>query len=519
MFQDRERLLRLAEEELARRERDDPLAYGYTPHAFQVLAHQDNHDILIVLGGNRSGKSHFAMAEALDVVLERQRWKRHRSVKHGLGPVVWYIMPSIPTFKRAIEPKFWAMVPRKYLLDWNKQDKVATFRTELGHVGKLHFLSAEMRQIRLQGASVDLVVMDETPDEDVFKEANIRLVDRKGRMIMVFSPIDIRSYWVRDKLIIPAQIGERKDIDIKGIPVADEEGKVIVPHLDQEDVDRMFRQYPDPADREARIYGRFTSRQGLVFKQFRPEVHLLPRFKVPEMWSRFWVVDPQYHRFAALQFAVDDKGTYYVTDEYFSQDETLSVRATRIWAITVEMNKPDRSLPVYVDSANPQDIAELNYHFRKVGAKLGAIPLPMQKQIHKMLLRTQSLMEPDDEREYPPEAGPATKGIFGAPRLFIFEDLFSSWMLADRRMASSRLLWEMTHLAWGAHDKPEKKSADGADCADCFIYGTSILSKGFMEKDPLAWTKGLSEADLIIRMAEKRMETLERLNWPGFDRL
>jgi phage terminase large subunit-like protein len=515
----RELLLRQAEEELARREREDPLAYAYGPHQFQAGAHQNDADILIVLGGNRSGKSHFAMAEALDVALGRQVWKKHRSIRHGMGPVVWYIMPSIPTFKRAIEPKFWAMVPRKYLLDWNKQDKVATFRTQQGTISKLHFLSAEMRQIRLQGASVDLVIMDETPDEDVFKEANIRLVDRKGRMIMVFSPIDIKSFWVRDKLIVPAQVGERHDIEIVSMPVADEDGKVQVPHLDQEDVDRMFRQYPDPADREARIYGRFTSRQGLVYKQFQPEVHLLPRFRIPESWSRFWVVDPQYHRFAALQYAVDEKGTYYVTDEYFSQDETLSVRAARIWAVTCDDYKPSGSLPLYVDSANPQDIAELNWHFRRIGAKLGAIPLPMQKQIDKMLLRSQSLLETDEDRAYPELAGASFKNVFGAPRMFIFEDLYSDWTLADRRMACSRLLWEITHMAWGVDNKPDKKSADGADCCDCFIYGTSILSKGFVERDPLAWTKGLTDADIVIRLAEKRMATLERLNWPGFDTL
>jgi hypothetical protein len=40
-----------------------------------------------------------------------------------------------------------------------------------------------------------------------------------------------------------------------------------------------------------------------------------------------------------------------------------------------------------------------------------------------------------------------------------------------------------------------------------------------VEKDPLAWTKGLTDADIVIRLAEKRMATLERLNWPGFDTL
>jgi hypothetical protein len=513
-------LLQQAQEELLRRQREDPLEYVYTPNKNQIAAHKSRVDITVVLGANRAGKSHFTMAESLLTVIGREKYAPHRWIhEHGLAPVVWYVMPATTQARRAIFPKFWDMTPRKYMLPgkegWSESKKVAQFRTQLSTkiVGTFHFLSAEMRQIRLQGAAVDLAIMDETPDEGIFNELVARLVDRNGRIILAFSPIDERANWVRDKLYIPWSIGERDDINFISMPVADDEGKVVVPHLTQKKVDRMFRQWPDPAEREARIFGRFTQRRGLVFGQFRPEVHVIPAFRPPEGWTRFWMVDPQYHRFAALFFAVDPQGRYFVTAEYFSQDETLAQRAGRMKALTYTDGVPNRVLPVYVDYANPQDVAELNWHFRRIEAKLGAIPLPVKKNVDDMLLRVHNLLEVDEDREYPKEAG--MQGVFGAPRIFIFEDVQSVWRLDERRMHSSRMLWEISHLAWGRNSKPDKKTADGADCCDCLAYACSILAKGRESSDPLAWTRGLSEADIIIRQAERRMNKMQKLYREG----
>jgi hypothetical protein len=506
----REKLQR-AEEEMSRRVAADPLRYSYTPHQFQLEAHENDADTLIVLGGNRSGKSHFAMAEAFHVVTGRQVWKRHRWIhNHGMGPVVWYIMPSIPTFKRAIEPKFWELLPKKNFIDWNKQDKCATFRTEQGVQGSLWFLSAEMRQIRLQGASVDLVIMDETPDEEVSKEARARIKDRDGRMVYVFSPIDARSFWVRDQLYIPWKIGERKDIHCVHMPLCDIDGNPLVPHMSKKQIRKMEQDYPNPADRAARIYGEFVTRSGMVFSSFESEVHMTDEFPIPSGWSHFWSVDPEYHRFAGLQIFVDTKGNYWITDEMFSQDEPLRKRAERMWLLTKMRKDPDRKIPVYVDSSNPQDIAELNWHFRRIGADLAAIPIPMQKNVDKMVLRVQSLMEPDDDREYP-DIIPGMKDMFGAPRMFFFNTLQSTWHLEGRPMVASRLFYELTHLAYGSQGKPDKKSADGGDAADCLIYGSSILAKGKDYEDPYAWTKGMSEADVVVWQAVRMKDKMDQI--------
>lgn len=477
--------LRDIELELRRRELEDPIGLTYVPHAGQVEAHQSRKNITLVLGANRAGKSWFAVAEAIYYCLGR---RVHAEVPEG-PVVVWYVMPSLTMFRRTVHPIFKKLAPWGEIRKFDERNNVVYFY----NLSELHFLSADMRQRRLQGASVDLAIMDETPDKRVYEELLARVTDRKGRIIVVFAPIDEQSFWIRDELYIPWVAGDRKDVDVISMPVADRDGNSLVPHLDREDIARMMRQWPDPAVQAARIFGEFITRSGTVFRSYDPDVHLIERFEIPDEFTRWFMVDPQYHRFACLYYAADSEGNYYVTDEYFSQDENLAHRANRMSAIAGDK---DRSVPVYVDSANQQDIAELNWHFSRIKAPFGAVQLPFQKRVDDMILRTHSMLEPDDERTYPKVT--KRSDCYGAPRLFFFSDLMSTWQLDGRTMYCSRLLWEMQRLVWGKNGKPNKDSADGADCTDCLIYGTSIKATGVRYTEPDAWMRGLSQNDIML---------------------
>ena len=475
--------------ELRRRRVRDPMAHVYKPHEGQVESHKSRASITLVLGGNRAGKTWFAVAEALLYCLERPIYAEMPS--HGKPIVVWYVMPSLTMFRRTVKPIFRQLAPESEIRKEDTQNNIIYFNNG----SELHFLSADMRQRRLQGASIDMAIMDETPNEEVFEELQARVIDRQGRLILVFTPIDAASYWVRDKIFIPWQIGERKDIKVIFMPVADKEGNPLVPHLTKEDIEQMERQWPDPAVRAARIYGQFVSRSGLILKGFDIDLHVIERFEIPKDWTRWFVCDPQYHRFAVLHFAADTKGNYYVTDEFFSQDDNLAHRAERMTVITGDR---DIAIPVYCDSANPQDIAELNWHFTRIGAPLGATALPFQKRVEDMILRVHSMLEPDHEREYPHELGGRYKDLFGAPRLFLFNDLVSNWKYDSRPMQVSRLLWEMKRYSWGKSGKPDKDSADGADCVDCLVYGCSIKAVTVEQPEQDVWKKGLLTRDILI---------------------
>lgn len=502
MSSDSSKTLSQIADEISRRRHEDPLAHVYQPHQFQEQMHKDRHRITLVLGGNRTGKSWGAVTEALHYCLGRSHWAEVPEPPN----IVWYVMPSLTMFRRAINPILRELTPMGEVRKWDKQTNVIYFNNG----SELHLLSSDMRQRRLQGASVDFIVMDEAQKQEVFEELLARVFDRKGRILMVLTPVDeieANWIWIRDVLYIPWECGERQDIHVVFMPVADEDGNPLVPQYTREDIERLEEMYPDPQVRAARLYGNFVTRSGLVFSGYDPEVHHLPRFDVPSNFTRWIVVDPQYHRFAALYFAADEFGRYYVTDEYFSQDEPLATRAKRMMGILGPVDGP--TIPAYVDSANPQDIAELNWHFDRIQAPIGAVPLPMKKDVDKMVLRVHSFLEPSERRKYHPVT--SLGGISGAPRLCFFEDIYSHWKIRDRAMSSSRLLWEMKRLVWDQNTgKPDKKSADGADACDCLIYGCSIMATGFQKEVDDDWKKGLPPVDVLIWEAIQREEIREK---------
>lgn len=470
--------VRDAERELLQRQREDPLRLVYKPHEKQIALHRSRKPLTLALGGNRSGKSWAAVAESQYYATGFSPWAEIPRPP----TVTWYVMPSLTMFRRSIKPIFEKLAPTKDIRKIYNRDGVVSYRNG----SELHFLSADMRQKRLQGASIDFAIMDETPDEAVFDEILARVSDRRGRMLLAFAPIDVVTYWVRDKLYLPFMAGEKQDLDLVEMPVADMEGNSLVPWFTKEDIARLERQWPDPAVRAARLYGQFVAKAGLVYKGYERQVHTIPPFKVPSNYARWWVVDPEYHRFAGLFFAADDRDNYFITDEYFSQDETLAHRAERMSVMTGEQ---PQKLPVYVDSANPQDVAELNWHFNRMGASLAALLLPFPKRVDDMVLRVHSLLETDDERLYPPITD--FKTLYGAPRLYFFDTLHSTWSWNNREMQCSRLLWEMERLSWGKIGKPDKESADGADCCDCLIYGCNVRASGVREQATPAWQRNL----------------------------
>lgn len=491
--------LRQLEDELHRRERVDPLKLVYHPHEAQIKIHQSRFPITVVLGGNRTGKTWGAVAEALYYCLGRSTWAEVPE-----PPVtVWYVLPTSGQFDRNIEEILDALLPMDKVQHINHQSHIYRFKNG----SKLYFLSADQRQRRLAGASVDLVIVDEPIPETIFSELQARTIDRRGRTLIVMTPVDEKPdnwIWVRDKLYIPYETGERKDIEVIYMPVADVDGKSLVPHLTDEDIELIAARYPDPQDRAARMYGHFVTKAGLVFGTFNKRIHIIKRFDFPDTWQRWLAVDPQYYRFACLFMAADPDGNYYVTDEYFSQEEPLAFRAQRIMNILGPVNK---SVPCYVDSANPQDIAELNYHFNRIGAPIGASKLPMQKRIDQMVLRVHSMLEPQEDRKY--NVFSDRRDIRGAPRLLFFDDLISTWYEGDTKIQASRLLWEMQRLTW-KNSKPDKNSAGGGDMTDCLIYGSSIMAIGVETAEHYDRYKGMTDVDAEIHRIMDRSDLAQR---------
>ncbi len=473
--------------ELERRRREDPLKYVYAPHEFQEKIHKSRANLTLVLGGNRTGKSYASVAEALLYCEGRSVYAEVPEAPN----TVWYVVPTSAVFHDAVEPILDQLINWNNVQSYNKQNKRYKFKNG----STLAIKTSDQRQKRLVGAAVDLVVADEPLPKQVYEELAARLISTKGRMLMVMTPVSEKMdewLWVRDDLYIPWKMGERGDIEVINMPVVDAEGNPAVPHLTKAQVDMYTEQYPDPETRAARMYGEFIVRGGLVFGGLDKDVNVIEPFEVPDHWHKWLICDPQYHRFAVLMFTVDPEGNYYVIDEYFSTDEPMAKRADRIKAM---VGYTERHLPIYVDYANPQDIQELNYHFARNGADVGAVPLPMQKRVEDMVLRVHAMLEGHPDKKYHRATG--LKDIYGAPRLLFFSSLQSQWKHEGRMIVGSRLLWEMGRLSW-KRNKPDKNTAGGADATDCLIYGCSIQAASVIQDPSDTWRTNLSDRDQLL---------------------
>src|SRR5436189_6435123 len=96
------------EKELLARRQEDPLANVYHPgteQQFQV--HRSRKPITLIVGGNRSGKSYCSVAESQYYATGRRVYAETPEPCE-----IWYIVPSMPMFRRAIQPIFRKLVPQ-----------------------------------------------------------------------------------------------------------------------------------------------------------------------------------------------------------------------------------------------------------------------------------------------------------------------------------------------------------------------------------------------------------------------
>lgn len=181
-------------------------------------------------------------------------------------------------------------------------------------------------------------------------------------------------------------------------------------------------------------------------------------------------------RFAFLLLATDRAGRVHVLDEYFSQRETLGVRAK---AITAMLDKYGiTQIKVYGDPANPTDSLEMNSALEK-GWTSGEQEVRPQWRAHAAVKDKGSrLTGPDRINE-----------LYRARALLVRRDIGRGqrWWLGKNasspgsEQVGSRFLWEQENWSYAnplegrAQDQdPDDDTADGADQMSAFRY--AILS-------------------------------------------
>ena len=501
----------------------------------------------IITSANRWGKSYVGMAEIL-------WWARgHHPYRRDVKPAkqLWICVPSYETFERVHMPIFEQLCPPSWLRadiwgnpsPFNKSDHYVDIawdeRWGPGHC-RVWVLTYEQRPKTWVGAAVNGCWMDEPPPRAHVHEVMARLRSVRGWLLLTFTPVEGIGWWF-ESLWKPAKSGKNgwfflqaalaeRDYDNPN-PREYEVGRILVPHfrvpyhgVDPEsgkpctcptpeewgscracrnEVIEFARDFPDVTDREIRIFGEVKGKQGLIYKMFDEEVHVIPPFTLPLGYSIFAGIDPGYHGFHVTIGAIDGHDNLYIVKEIFSQGETTNVRFHRIVNAIRALRPSPRDWPdgramisVAVDTEDPQVILELNERAieslevqHKLGEKLivqlsfAAIDQGL-KAVKGGLLRIQQMLSPDPKRQPPRlvqrEITPKdAKGeVIGEPRIYFFDDLYAEWQGADQYYRQSRILWEIMQYDWKQpsqnpvvkRDEPNKENADGAHAMDSWRY-------------------------------------------------
>lgn len=491
----------------------NPLLYGLPPHQGQMKVHVATDKEVLLIAANRWGKSVCGMRETLMRATGLHPYKQIRP-----HDVIWCGFKEYGFYNKVTKRLFNDWVPKNHLIQFHDSEKWATFRRKDGGVCTVYFLSYEMGRESWQGGAVDFIWLDEELPFDIYKEASARLIDRRGDMLMTQTPVSGLG-WAYDEIYIPARAQQRNTLIVQGALATKDEtkpykiGEPLVPHMDRDQIIRFAKIVKDPDERDIRIFGEFRGRSGGVYRVFDPTIHVIPPFEIPKYFEIWGGVDPGFHGFAATLFAMDPMGRVYIVGEFFSQQENQTARAKRLWELVQRTFKMDEDdwLPFYCDTANPQDILELNTWAQEAGARIAFAPLRQGLKAREAgVQRVNEYLQPVPERTKPPHVDRATPEA-GEPMIYFFDTLHSDWQSEEEGFSTSRLLWEMRRYLWkrpkqGSSEPSgaDEDSAGGAHALASLRYG--MMARMGAPEEPESDEEGTA----MDRMLKRHMEQLER---------
>lgn len=253
---------------LARRAQADPLAY-FRPTPPQLAFLSSNHPIRLLRAGNQLGKTWAGLADVIYRCLGSHPYTLVKA-----APIeAWVVVVSWEQ-SLAIQKKLWELVPKDSIHD----PEWVPGRGFRGKTPILRFLNGSVLRIRtinqgalsLASATIDYVLIDEPPPEEIWSELAARVLRQRGRIAITLTPIGLPLGWLK-------RLVEEGAVQDLHFPLTVENTTPIGgrPLLEQADIDKLTAQIL-PQEVAQRIHGEWDSGwvEGRVFKMFDPTTHV-----------------------------------------------------------------------------------------------------------------------------------------------------------------------------------------------------------------------------------------------------
>lgn len=208
----------------------------------------------------------------------------------------------------------------------------SSFQVEVNVNGRRSTLtckSADSGREKMQSASVDLVWIDEECEEEVYDELYQRTADCGGKILVTLTPLtDIgsgaKTPWVYN-LYREFRAGNRSDVVFISLSALD---NPFIPEIEKE---RLKEKWAGHAEERARLYGDFIQRSGLVYPQWKPDIHMVKSFTIPREWRRIASIDPAATGITACVWAaIKPSGDIVVYKNYYESNKIVSEHAKDI---------------------------------------------------------------------------------------------------------------------------------------------------------------------------------------------
>lgn len=322
--------LRLVENELQRRRRDNKIDYyntGEKKHEKQLEFHRCPKRNRWVFGGNRSGKTECGAVECIYLARGNHPFRQIDGTRDG-----WVVSLSQQVQRDVAQKKLLSYLKKEWIKDIVMREgrkdhpeggviDYIDIENCSGGVSRIGFKSCDQGREKFQGASLDFVWFDEEPPKDIFEECRMRILDRKGQIFATMTPLKGLN-WVY--------------YDIYQNGIEDEELAVFHmewgdnPYLDGDEVNAMTKLLTGEA-LDTRRYGKFSSGQGLVYPEFDERIHVVDPFEIPKEWQDTISIDPGLNNpLSAHWYATDYDGNVYVIFEHFEAGKDVFYHASRI---------------------------------------------------------------------------------------------------------------------------------------------------------------------------------------------
>ena len=445
-------------------------------HAKQTLALEETARHRWLFWANQTGKTTLGAIDTCLLALGR-----HPQQKWEPGVLIWASALTWDLWEQILLPEILTWLPPERIVDapppkQRSTKRMIIVRADNGQLSYIVGKSAEQGSSKYQSARVNHVWMDEEHPESIWDEIQPRLLRFGGTTLCTATPL-LGLTWMFHRIYNPWRRGKLLDHYCSHAGLADN------PSITPEMIEAITREFEnDPAQAEARLYGRFATPSGIAIKfdlykhgeEWSGEIGARRREQVEkEGWNHVFGIDFGYWRFGFVHIVVDPDKIAHVVYERFSQKEDLEVRAQHVHDHMISWDVPASSR-IYGDAANPTDIQEMNRELKRLNSPFRIRPVRAEnKARHASVVLINNLL---------------SRGAL------FFDKLLGNqmvWRLGQSAASDgspqigSRLFYEMTQWRYprpgpdqAQKQDPNDDTADGADLIAALRYALMSHYKG-----------------------------------------